>query len=97
MSKWVIMQLGNKGEVPGKRLFTAAQSKEMWSPITPMPIGDPPPALAAAKANFSAYGLGWTCLRDYRGYKLVSHRRPLRHGFASYDGPRFKPRRHRAD
>lgn len=71
MSKWVIMQL-NKGEIPGKRLFTAAQSKEMWSPITPMPIGDAPPALAAAKANFSAYGLGWT-MRDYRGYKLVSH------------------------
>lgn len=72
MSKWVAMQL-NAGEIPGgKRLFSTAQSKEMWSAITPIPIGDPPPALAALKANFSAYGLGWG-LRDYRGYKLVSH------------------------
>jgi CubicO group peptidase (beta-lactamase class C family) len=72
MSKWIEMQL-NAGEIPGgKRLFSAAQSKEMWSAITPIPIGDPPPGLAALKANFSAYGLGWG-LRDYRGYKLVSH------------------------
>jgi CubicO group peptidase (beta-lactamase class C family) len=72
MSKWVAMQL-NTGEIPGgKRLFSAAQSKEMWLEVTPIPIGDPPPALAAFKTNFSAYALGWG-LRDYRGYKLVSH------------------------
>jgi CubicO group peptidase (beta-lactamase class C family) len=72
MSKWVAMQL-NTGEIPGgKRMFSAARSKEMWSAITPIPIGEPPPGLAAFKTNFSAYGLGWG-LRDYRGYKLVSH------------------------
>jgi CubicO group peptidase (beta-lactamase class C family) len=72
MSKWVAMQL-NTGEIPGgKRLFSAAQSKEMWSAATPIPINDLPAGLAAFKTNFSAYGLGWG-LRDYRGYKLVSH------------------------
>lgn len=72
MSKWVAMQL-NAGEIPGgKRLFSAAQSKEMWSEVTPIPIGNPPPEMATFKANFSAYALGWG-LRDYRGYKLVSH------------------------
>jgi CubicO group peptidase (beta-lactamase class C family) len=72
MSKWVAMQL-NTGEIPGgKRLFSASQSKEMWSEVTPIPIGNLPPGLAAFKTNFSAYALGWG-LRDYRGYKLVSH------------------------
>lgn len=72
MSKWVAMQL-NTGDIPGgKRLFSAAQSKEMWSEVTPIPIANLPPELAAFKTNFSAYALGWG-LRDYRGYKLVSH------------------------
>jgi CubicO group peptidase (beta-lactamase class C family) len=72
MSKWIAMQL-NAGEIPGgKRLFSAAQSKQMWSEVTPIPINDPPPALAPTKMNFNAYGLGWA-LNDYRGYKLVWH------------------------
>jgi CubicO group peptidase (beta-lactamase class C family) len=72
MSKWIAMQL-NTGQIPGgKRLFSAPQSKEMWSEVTPIPIGNLPPELAAFKTNFSAYALGWG-LRDYRGYKLVSH------------------------
>jgi CubicO group peptidase (beta-lactamase class C family) len=72
MSKWVITQL-NTGQIPGgKRLFSAARSKEMWSEFTPIPIGNTPPGLENFKTNFSAYALGWG-LRDYRGYKLVSH------------------------
>jgi hypothetical protein len=72
MSKWVAMQL-NRGEIPGgARLFAAERSKEMWTAVTPTPIGEPPPELAALKANFAAYALGWT-LRDYHGYRLVSH------------------------
>lgn len=72
MSKWIEMQL-NTGEIPGgKRLFSAAQSKEMWSEVTPIPINDPPPQLPALKMNFSSYALGWS-VNDYRGYKLVWH------------------------
>jgi hypothetical protein len=44
----------------------------MWSAQTITPLGDPPPHLAALKANFSAYGFGWG-LTDYRGKKVVSH------------------------
>ena len=67
MSNWIMMQL-NTGEIPGgKRLFSAAQSKEMWAEVTPIPINDPPPQLPAAlKMNFSAYALGWS-VNDYRG------------------------------
>ncbi|MBZ5723420.1 MAG: serine hydrolase [Acidobacteriia bacterium] len=75
LGKWVTVQL-NRGEIAGGRLFSAAQSKEMWSPQTIMPIEDlpkgSPAALEALQPNFYAYGLGWT-LRDYRGKKLVYH------------------------
>lgn len=72
LSKWVIAQL-NAGALPdGKRLFSEAQSKEMWAPHTIIRITEPPTPLKATKAKFSAYGLGWT-MRDFHGKKLVGH------------------------
>ena len=72
MSRWLIAQL-NRGQIgEGRRLFSERQSREMWSAQTITPLGDPPPHLAALKANFSAYGLGWG-LTEYRGFKSVSH------------------------
>jgi CubicO group peptidase (beta-lactamase class C family) len=73
LAKWMIAQL-NHGEIArGKRLFSEKQSKEMWSPQTILPIGDPEPgAPAALQPQFNAYGLGWG-LRDYRGKKIVGH------------------------
>jgi hypothetical protein len=75
MAKWMICQLDHglirdgNGE---RRLFSEMQSREMWSAQTITPLRDPPPPLAALRANFSAYGLGWG-LSDYRGRKIVSH------------------------
>jgi CubicO group peptidase (beta-lactamase class C family) len=85
LAKWLIVQL-NRGELPdGRRLFSAAQSKELWSPQTILPIGGlpagAPAALEAMQPNFNAYGLGWM-LRDYRGKKLVYHTGTLM-GFVS--------------
>jgi hypothetical protein len=54
------------------RLFSEQQSKEMWSPQTILPIGNPPPPLAGLKPNFADYALGWG-LRDYHGRKLAGH------------------------
>jgi CubicO group peptidase (beta-lactamase class C family) len=73
LARWVALQL-NEGKLQeSKRLWSAALAKDMWSPQTILPISEPSiPALKAAKANFSAYGLGWS-LRDYKGRKLVSH------------------------
>lgn len=66
LAKWVIVQL-NRGALPGGgRLFSEAQSKEMWSPQTILPSDNLP------ASNFYAYGLGWM-LRDYRGRKMVYH------------------------
>ncbi len=72
MAKWVQLQLSH-GQFPdGKRLFSEKQSREMWSGQTILPIGDPPPPLAALKSDFADYGLGWF-LRDYKGRKMVGH------------------------
>jgi len=66
LAKWVTVQL-NRGALPGGgRLFSEAQSKEMWSPQTILPRDSLP------ASNFYAYGLGWM-LRDYRGRKMVYH------------------------
>jgi CubicO group peptidase (beta-lactamase class C family) len=73
MAKWVQLQL-NRGKFADRdgRLFTEQRSKEMWTPQTILPTGDPPPPLAGLKANFADYALGWA-LRDYHGRKLVGH------------------------
>lgn len=72
MVRWLQVQL-EEGKLPdGKALFSARQHREMWTPHIPLRVGDPAPALARTKPNFSAYGLGWG-LRDYQGRKVVSH------------------------
>jgi CubicO group peptidase (beta-lactamase class C family) len=77
LAKWMIVQLdaGVLRDAEGKergRLFSAASSREMWSPQTILPISDPPPPIAATRPNFATYGLGWF-LSDYRGRKVASH------------------------
>jgi len=54
------------------RLFSEAQSREMWTAQTPMKVGMPKGPLAATRANFAAYGLGFQ-LRDYKGQMLAMH------------------------
>jgi CubicO group peptidase (beta-lactamase class C family) len=73
MAKWVQVQL-NRGKFVDRdgRLFSETRSHEMWTAQTILPIGNPPPPLAALKAHFSDYALGWF-LRDYQGRELVGH------------------------
>src|SRR5260370_35893751 len=59
---------------PRSTLFpytTLFRSREMWSGQTLLPIPDPPPPLAALRANFAEYALGWRG-RDYPGRRVVS-------------------------
>jgi hypothetical protein len=66
----------NGGTLGTAKLFSPAQSREMWTAQTILPIEelpkDAPAAFAATQPNFQAYGLGWG-LRDYRGKRLVGH------------------------
>jgi CubicO group peptidase (beta-lactamase class C family) len=72
MARWMIVQLDSGRLQSGERLFPAAIMRQLWGFVTPIPIADPPAELAPLRANFNGYALGFS-LRDYRGYKLVSH------------------------
>ena len=71
IAKWMIVQL-DSGRLAGGRLFSQNTARELWSVVTPIRPGIPPAELTALKASFAGYGLG-LFLRDYRGYKLVTH------------------------
>ncbi|MBM4167834.1 MAG: serine hydrolase [Ignavibacteria bacterium] len=72
MAKWMIVQLDSGRIAPDKRLFSRGTAIELWSLVTPIPIRPPSGDLAPLRANFNGYGLGFG-VRDYRGYKTVSH------------------------
>ena len=74
MCKWLRLQLG-RGKFPDRdgRLFSEAQSREMWSSQTILPINETSTGpLAALRPHFHSYGLGWG-LSDYKGRKLIGH------------------------
>lgn len=72
MARWMIVQLDSGRLQHGARLFPPATMRQLWGFVTPIPIADPPAELSPLRANFNGYALGFS-LRDYRGYKLVSH------------------------
>jgi CubicO group peptidase (beta-lactamase class C family) len=72
MSHWVIALL-NKGSLGnGQRLFSEAQARTLWTPLTILPIGDSPAETIESHAHFADYAMG-EVLRDYRGHLLVFH------------------------
>ncbi|MDZ4799161.1 MAG: serine hydrolase [Bryobacteraceae bacterium] len=72
LTKWVSAHL-NQGKVDGKQVWSEKAEYEMQSPQTIINIPrEGPAALRPLRANFSAYGLGFS-LRDYKGRKIVSH------------------------
>jgi CubicO group peptidase (beta-lactamase class C family) len=72
MAQWLIVQLDSGRTSGGSRLFTPRVTRELWSLVTPVQIGDPPPPLASLRPNFNGYALGFG-VYDYRGMKVVQH------------------------
>jgi CubicO group peptidase (beta-lactamase class C family) len=72
MAKWMLVQLAHGKTASGSRLFSEATWRELTTIVTPMPIGEGPPELAALRGNFRGYALGLD-IRDYRGRKLLMH------------------------
>ena len=70
MARWLRLQLG-RGAYEGRRFFSAARSREMWSPNTIVPISEQSERFNPTR-HFYLYGLGWF-LSDYHGRKVVSH------------------------
>lgn len=72
MAKWLIVQLDSGRVADGSRLFSPRTTRQLWTLVTPMPFGTPPPELAPLRNDFRGYALGFE-VRDYRGKKLVTH------------------------
>lgn len=72
MAKWVMVQLDSGRVADGSRLFSPATTRELWTLVTPMPIGGATAGLEHLRPNFNGYALGFVT-RDYRGRKLVYH------------------------
>jgi CubicO group peptidase (beta-lactamase class C family) len=72
MARWLQVQLGGGAAPGGRRVFSAATGKEMWTPVTPIPITQLPEPVSATTPTFDAYALGWD-VRDYHGTRIVWH------------------------
>ncbi len=72
MAKWMLVRLANGALPDGSRLYTERTARDMTTLVTPIPIGEPPPELAALRFNFRGYALGLD-LHDYRGHKVIEH------------------------
>jgi len=72
MARWLIVQLDSGRTGGASRLFTPRTTRQLWTLVTPIPIGEPLPAFAALKSNFNGYALGFG-VHDYRGMKIVQH------------------------
>ncbi len=73
LARWLQIQLAHGALPDGKgRLFSEAAAKEMWTPVTPIPIEQYPEPVAGITPSYQAYALGWD-VRDYRGAKIVWH------------------------
>jgi CubicO group peptidase (beta-lactamase class C family) len=72
MGRWIAIQLARGATPEGGRLFTEAQSREMWTPRIHVPFGQAPEPVAASTPQFNSYALGWT-ERDYQGVRLMMH------------------------
>ena len=71
MAEWVRLQLG-RGTYQGKKIFSAAASREMWTPHTIVSGVSETAERFNPTVHFNLYGLGWG-LSDYRGRKVVTH------------------------
>ena len=72
LSQWLKIQLAHGALPGGGRLYSEAAAKEMWTPVTPMPITPWPGDLAPTTSSYSAYALGWE-VEDYRGARMIWH------------------------
>lgn len=72
MARWVMVQLDSGRTADGARLFSTRTTRELWTIVTPIPIGEPAPELRDLRSNFNGYALGLG-VRDFRGRKMLTH------------------------
>jgi CubicO group peptidase (beta-lactamase class C family) len=72
MGRWLRVQLAHVVIARGRRLFSAAQSEKLWTPVSIVPITPAPKPIAAITPDFRDYALGFF-VQDYRGHKIITH------------------------
>lgn len=72
MAKWVMVQLDSGRTADSARLFSTRTTRELWTIVTPIPIGEPAPELRDLRSHFNGYALGLG-VRDFRGRKMLTH------------------------
>ena len=80
MLKWTQLQLARGELADGSHVFSAEQSRIMWSPHTIQDVSTE--VYERDRTHFRAYALGWR-LADVEGYKQVAHTGSYT-GFRSY-------------
>ncbi|MCF6194779.1 MAG: serine hydrolase, partial [Kangiellaceae bacterium] len=68
--KWVLTQLNHGKMENGDELFSELQAREMWKPVTTLPLSSSSRLLD--KSTHKSYALGWR-ISDYYGHLQVSH------------------------
>ncbi len=72
MGAWLRVQLAHGVLPDGRRLFSDAASRALWTPRTIVPITPTPDPVALTAPNFEDYGLGFF-IQDYRGHQIITH------------------------
>lgn len=72
VATWMMVQLDSGRVAPDRRIFEPETARELWSLVTPIPVGTYPPELAVLQPEFNGYALGFF-VRDYRGHRLLTH------------------------
>jgi len=71
-ARWMQLQLGHGALPDGRRLWSEAAAREMWTPQVVMPTPQYPVPIADMTPQFAAYAFGWQ-VQDYRGVKVLQH------------------------
>lgn len=72
IAPWLQVQLDHGALPGGRRLWSTAQSAEMWKPQTIVSSSAGPTPEAPQRPVIAAYALGWG-VADYRGRRMLSH------------------------
>lgn len=71
IAKWLITQL-DSGRTGATRLWSQRAQRQLWTGVTPMPVGPQPGPLGLVAPQFRLYALGFD-VQDYRGIKIATH------------------------
>lgn len=72
IAKWMIAQLDSGRVSESERLWSERTTRELWTMVTPVGIGNYPAELKPQQPQFNGYALG-LFVRDYRGEKMLVH------------------------